>query len=339
MKARLRHIYYKYIAPRALVLMYHRVAEPESDVWEVAVSPDNFEQQLQVLKQSYHVVPLKEMVERLKKGVVERNTIAITFDDGYVDNYQKAKPLLKKYSLPATFFITSGNVGQQKEFWWDELEHLMLFSESLPAVMDMEIAGAGIAYNLEEEAQLTQTLRQQHKAWKACEQKPPSKRSTLFYRLWEKLKPLPASEQQAALQKIRDWAGAAATGRPGCRSMSKEELKELGQEALFDLGGHTVSHAALAFHAAQLQEKEIRENRTFLQDIAPNKIDLLTYPYGNYNNETMAIAEKVAFEAAFTTEEKAVTRNANRYRLGRFQVKNIAAPEFKKQLQLWKYSI
>ncbi|RDV16710.1 polysaccharide deacetylase family protein [Pontibacter diazotrophicus] len=339
MKAQLRHIYYKYIAPKALVLMYHRVAEPESDVWEVAVSSANFEQQLQVLKQYYRVVPLKEMVERLKNGVVERNTIAITFDDGYVDNYQTAKPLLEKYCLPATFFITSGNVGQQKEFWWDELEHLILFSESLPAVMDLEVAGASIAFNLEEEAQLTQSLRQQHKAWKSCEQEPPSKRSLLFYRLWEKLKPLPVSEQQAALQKIRDWAGAAASARPDCRSMSREELKDLGQGELFDLGAHTVSHAALAYHAPQFQEKEIEENKCFLEEIAQKRIDLLTYPYGNYNNETMAIAERVAFAAAFTTEEKAVIRNANRYRLGRFQVKNMAAPEFKKQLQLWKYSI
>lgn len=339
LKARLRYIYHKYIAPKALVLMYHRVAEPESDVWEVAVSPAHFEQQLQVLKQSYHVMPLKELVEGHKRGVVKRNSIAITFDDGYVDNYLTAKPLLEKYGLPATFFIASGNVGQHSEFWWDELEHLILFSETLPAVMDMEVAGNRITINLEGESQLIPSLRQQHKAWKACEDEPPTKRSKLFYRLWEDLKPLPPGEQQAQLQKIRDWAGAGVAARPDCRSMSMEQLHELAQAGLFDLGGHTVSHPALAYHAPQFQEKEILENKSFLQEIAPNKINLLTYPYGNYNNESMAIADNAAFEAAFTTEEKVVIRSSHRYRLGRFQVKNLAASEFGKQLKLWMYSI
>lgn len=339
LKARLRPLYHKYIVPKALVLMYHRVAEPESDVWEVAVSPAIFEQQLQVLKQSYHVIPLKELVEGLKKGAIKRNTVAITFDDGYVDNYLTAKPLLERYGLPATFFIASGNVGQPREFWWDELEHLILFTETLPAIMDMEVAGEEITFDLGEEAELNASLRQQLQAWKACEEEPPTKRSILFYRLWENLKPLPPLEQQAQLQKIRIWAGATVAARQSCRSMSREQLQDLGQGSLFDLGAHTVSHVALAYHAPEFQEKEILENRSFLTEVAQNKIDLLTYPYGNYNNESMAIAGKAGFDAAFTTEEKAIAKYSHPYRLGRFQVKNVGAPAFRKQLQLWKYSI
>lgn len=339
LKARLRSVYHKYLVPKALVLMYHRVAEPASDVWEVAVSPDRFEQQLQVLKQNYHVIPLKELVDGFKNGAIKKNSIAITFDDGYVDNYLAAKPLLEKYGLPATFFIASGNVGQPREFWWDELEHLILFSEKLPAVMALEVAGEEIQFELGEEAQLNASLRQKHKDWKACEEKPPTKRGTIFYRLWENLKPLPPVEQQAQLQKIRTWAGASVAARADCRSMSREQLQDLGQDKLFDLGAHTVSHVALAYHASEFQEKEIGDNKSFLAEIARNEIDLLTYPYGNYNNESMLVAGKTAFEAAFTTEEKAVSRYSHPYRLGRFQVKNVEAREFRKQLQLWKYSI
>lgn len=339
MKARLRYIYYKYLAPKALVLMYHRVAEPESDVWEVAVSPANFEQQLQVLKQSYHVVSLTELVERLRKGNIKRNSIAITFDDGYVDNFLAAKPLLEKYGMPATFFIASGNVGQQKEFWWDELEHLILFSETLPATMEMKIGGSRIVFDLQEEAQLSPSLRQKHKAWKACIDEPPTRRGSLFYKLWEHLKPLPPADQQAQLQKIRHWGGAAAAARPDCMSMSREQLQVLAQGKHFNLGAHTVSHVALASHPRQVQEKEIEENRAFLREITGQEIDLLTYPYGNYNKESIAIAGSAALNAAFTTEEKAVIRNSHLYKLGRFQVKNLDAAEFKKELQLWKYSI
>ncbi|GAB3530117.1 hypothetical protein GCM10027443_10320 [Pontibacter brevis] len=339
MRERLRYIYYKYVAPKALVLMYHRIAEPESDVWEVSVSPENFEQQLQVLKKGYHVMPLREMVQGLKRGEVKKNSIAITFDDGYVDNYLTAKPLLEKYGVPATFFIASGNVGQQKEFWWDELEHLILFSEVLPAAMALEVGGEQINFELKEETLLNPPLRQKHKAWIACEEEPPTKRGRLFYKLWENLKPLPPKEQQRQLQMIRDWAGASVGARPECGMMSREQLQELEQEELFDLGAHTVSHAALTYHTREFQEKEILENKRFLEEVAHKQIDLLTYPYGNYNHESMAIAGTSAFEAAFTTEEKAVIKNAHPHRLGRFQVKNLAAPAFRKQLQLWKYSI
>ena len=339
MRSRLRYLYYKYLAPKALVLMYHRVAEPESDVWEVSVSPDHFEQQLQVLKQSYKVVPLEKLVEGLQKGIVERNSVAITFDDGYVDNYLVAKPLLEKYGLPATFFIASGNIGQRKEFWWDELEHLILFSDKLPASIALEVEGVQIKFNLQDEARLTQSLMQQHKAWKACEEEPPTTRGKLFYKLWEQLKPLPPHEQQAQLQKVRDWAGAKAGAREDCMSMTREQLQTLEQNKYFDLGVHTVSHVALASHPVELQEKEIRENRKFLREVAGREVHLISYPYGNYNNDTMAVVRSAAIKAAFTTEEKSVLKNSNQYRLGRFQVKDMAAPEFRKQLQMWKHSI
>ena len=107
------------LTPRAVVLMYHRVAKSPNDPWQLCVSPEHFEQQLQVLT-NYNVVPLPAVVNNLpKKG------IAITFDDGYIDNYTAARPLLEKYQLPATFFITTGNIDSGSEFWWDELEQVV----------------------------------------------------------------------------------------------------------------------------------------------------------------------------------------------------------------------
>ena len=108
----------KLFSGRAVVLMYHRIATPAHDHWQLSVSPQNFEAHLQVLKQ-YNVFDLATLVTQ-----VPNNGIAISFDDGYIDNYTIAKPLLEKYHLPATFFITNGSLGKQTEFWWDELEHI-----------------------------------------------------------------------------------------------------------------------------------------------------------------------------------------------------------------------
>lgn len=105
--------------------MYHRIASAVHDQWELSVSPKNFEEHLQVLQQ-YKVIALPELVNQWGNQKLANKSIAISFDDGYIDNYTTAKPLLEKYKLPATFFITNGNVDKQAEFWWDELENIFM---------------------------------------------------------------------------------------------------------------------------------------------------------------------------------------------------------------------
>jgi len=336
MKTGLRATIRKYFEHQALVLMYHRVAAPESDIWEIAVSPENFEQHLQVLRKTKNVIPLKDLVEDVRNGKIRKNSVAITFDDGYVDNFLVARPLLEKYELPATFFIASGNIGSKAEFWWDELEQLILFSEHLPHRFAMEINGNCIASDLEQETQLTESLQQLNSRWNACEQAPPSSRCGLFFDLWQALKPLPATTQQELLQSIRVWAGVPKSARPDCLSMSEAQLQKLSRSGLFSVEAHTVSHPALAFHSRPYQKEELLHNLQYLEEVTGRKPSLLAYPYGNYNEETLASAAELGFVAAFTTEEKPVTKHSPLLRLARVQAKNCAAPVFTALLNKWK---
>jgi len=322
-------------AHKAVVLMYHRIAEPESDVWEIAVSPERFEQHLQVLQKMGNVVLLESLADSANAKHLHKNSIAITFDDGYIDNFKTAKPMLEKYGIPATFFIASGNVESENEFWWDELERLILFSEHLPALFSMIIGEHSIKFDLKDEVSLTEEIRQKHRSWKACTEEPPTIRAKLFYRLWEQLKCLTYTEQQQHLQLIKTWAGSSLIPRPDYRTMSVNELKQMAANNLFTIGAHTVTHPALASYNAHLQKKELTENRDFLRKITGREINLLAYPYGNYNEETLQIAADSGFQAAFTTEEKTLRSDSNIYRLGRFQVKNLTGRELTNQLKLW----
>jgi peptidoglycan/xylan/chitin deacetylase (PgdA/CDA1 family) len=333
----LRRVYHKIkslFVPEALVLMYHRIAEPEADIWDIAVSAGQFEKHLQALKKAGNVVPLQELADRHADGTLKKNSIAITFDDGYSDNFRVAKPLLEKYQLPATFFITTGNIGQAAEFWWDELENIILFTKRLPVQFSMRINNQLIEEDLNT-AELTAEMRQKHISWKACTEAPPTPRCRLYYRIWEQLKPVPPIEQQTRLQKIRDWAGVGKGSRPDFQSMSLAELKEMGKSRLTDIGAHTVSHPALAFHAPEFQKKELAESKSFLEEITERKIDLLAYPYGNYNKDTARIAADLNFSAAFTTEEQVVRARSDRFQLARFQVKNLHYGQFNKNT-LWQ---
>ncbi len=108
---------------RSVILMYHRIATVRPDPWSLCVSPEHFAEHLVVL-QNYRRTRLDQLIPggwSLRGGV----SVAITFDDGYADNFHNAAPLLRRYDTPATFFITTGYIGDSREFWWDELERIV----------------------------------------------------------------------------------------------------------------------------------------------------------------------------------------------------------------------
>ncbi len=317
--------------------MYHRIAEPSSDVWDIAVSTANFEAHLQWLKKLGKVMPLPELISGAKSGKLRHGSIAITFDDGYADNFLVAKPLLEQYSLPATFFVATGNIGKAKEFWWDELEELILYGTLLPALADFNFCGQTIKRGLGEEARLHDGLVQKHQLWNACLETPVTERCMLFLELWQAIKPLPVASQLQCMQEIRTWAGASASARADIISMSVSQLSALAQNPRFEIGAHTVSHPALAYHSMEVQKQEISQNIAELRTYTGREIQLLAYPYGNYNYQTERVAEEIGLFAALTTEEHAISKRSPVYRLGRFQVADWPQEVFAGKLKQWSH--
>ncbi len=97
------------LGPWASILMYHSVGD-NSALFTVPTT--SFEKQLQYLvKHNYIVIPLSELVSRIKNKKSLKKVVVLTFDDGYADNYEIVFPLLKKYNLSASIFVTTGMVG------------------------------------------------------------------------------------------------------------------------------------------------------------------------------------------------------------------------------------
>ncbi|HET9531812.1 MAG TPA: polysaccharide deacetylase family protein, partial [Blastocatellia bacterium] len=109
---------------RAVILMYHRVAEVRSDPWSLCVTPQHFAEHMEILRRHARPISLRELTGALREGSVPRRSVVVTFDDGYLDNLKNARPLLERYDIPATFFIATGYLGGEREFWWDELERM-----------------------------------------------------------------------------------------------------------------------------------------------------------------------------------------------------------------------
>ena len=192
-------------APKALILMYHRVAKGGVDPWSLCVSPEHFAQHLEVLRKYTQPMRLQEFLVALDSGNIARNTSVVTFDDGYADNLLNAKPLLERYNIPATVFLTTGYLGQNREFWWDELERILLRPGTLPKMLKLNIAGTAYQWDLGEAASYSEEHWQRDRSWKT-EEDPPSTRHALYVALWKLLQPLPDSEEQYVLHQLRAWA-------------------------------------------------------------------------------------------------------------------------------------
>lgn len=103
----------------ASVLMYHRVNENINE--QLSVNVTEFDKMMEVFSKHYRVISLYELLDGITRGeTFDSRTVVITFDDGYKDNYQYAAPILKKYNLPATFFVTSSYIDTQRIFDWDK---------------------------------------------------------------------------------------------------------------------------------------------------------------------------------------------------------------------------
>ncbi len=111
------------------ILMYHRVSSEADPDHEPAVTPQTFARQMEFLRaHRYNVIGLADLADLIRqKKRVPRNTVVITFDDGYLDNFENAFPSLKALGLPAVIFMITDNIGRPG---WLAAEDLKILDEA-----------------------------------------------------------------------------------------------------------------------------------------------------------------------------------------------------------------
>ncbi len=115
---------------RLLILAYHRIlSKPQDFAFDegvISVSPEVFEEEVKFCKKYFSLIGFEQLKYAIEnKAILPPNPLIITFDDGYIDNYRYAFPILKKYGVPATIFLTINHIGTDKIFWWDEVSYYM----------------------------------------------------------------------------------------------------------------------------------------------------------------------------------------------------------------------
>lgn len=299
-------------APR--ILLYHRINDSCLDPQMLTVAPANFENQLKILANDYRLISLHEMADCIRRRELAPRTVAITFDDGYGDNLAIALPLLEKYKIPATVFVTTGILDRARAFWWDTLERILLSDNNLPAVLDLSPEGVP-------------------QAWSTV---TPRLRLRAYHQLMPILKQLPPKRIESIMHYLKQWAfGGIETENPAIH-LDIDGLKKLSDSPRIEIGAHTITHPRLSTLPLQEQQQEIEGSKIILEKAIGKTVRLFSYPYGadgDFSENTISLVKSAGFFAAAANTQKTVTVEDSLFAMPRLLVRNWQAEAFKAWMQ------
>ena len=308
--------------------MYHRVAGGVVDPWQLCVSPQNFGQQMEVLRRLFEPVRLNQLATRRD---VRNRMVAVTFDDGYADNLHDALPILKRNDIPATFFLTSGMLGVAREFWWDELERLLLRPQRLPRTLQVTVGTASRSFEAGRAAEPCESVAQikSSQPWEAA----ADTRLAFFYTVWQWLGTLSEDSRRAALAQIRDQLDEPEITRDSHRSLTRDEAIRLADAPQIDIGAHSVTHGMLSIQPPDAQRWEMRQSKQDLETLIGRPVAGFAYPHGDYGAETVELARQIGFDFACTTQGGCVARTTKPLQLPRLSVSDCSGAQLVRYLE------
>jgi peptidoglycan/xylan/chitin deacetylase (PgdA/CDA1 family) len=321
---------------QGIILCYHRVARDRPDPWALCVAPEHFAEQLEVVKAAAEPVPLERFAGDGWPGWRSRRPlVAVTFDDGYADNFLEAKPLLDAADVPATVFVVSGAVGRAREFWWDELERVLLSPVPVPAALQLVTDGQRSTLRLDE-GRYTGAHHERHLNWNAIGRVDPLPRHRAFRSAHEALRLASAGERDAAMSALLE--GRETDARESHRTLTEEELRLLADGELVEVGAHTVTHPVLSRIPEPDQRWETAQSKSELEVLLGRPVRTFSYPYGgrnDYSETTVSAVRGAGYAVACTTNRDLVYRRTSRFELPRFSVTDCDGEELARALDSW----
>jgi len=278
--------------PRAslLVLIFHRVL-PEPD----PVLPDEpdaarFTAILELIASCFVPLPLREAVTRLREGTLPRRAACVTFDDGYANNCEIARPILVGRGVPATVFVAPGFLDGGRMFNDTVIETV----RQAPGDFDLRPLGLG-RHALTDAAARRRTIEA----------------------LLERLKYLGIDERLHRIAQVADVAGVRL---PSDLMMTRAQVRTLHVSGI-EIGAHTVDHPILASVTDEVAETQIRTSRLQLEAIVGVPVRSFAYPNGkphrDYLARHVAMARAAGFELALSTAWGSATPSSDPFQIPR----------------------
>ena len=290
---------------QSVVLTYHRVIDDERAPLTnshpgIVVSNDVFEMHMRTLRRRFNPISLHELQAHIEqKTILPERSCLVTFDDGWLDNYEIAFPILQKYEIPAVIFLPVNYVSGDSMFWQEEIR--MMLSKMLSS--DDEEQLAKLVKILESE----RTFRE------------PTDADIRSYVV--KLKALSDAEINRALEFIRSEFGSQAESPHYNRYLTWEQVLEM-QAAGITFASHALSHRILCGLSDAQCRTELVTSQTILEERLGNPVRAIAYPNGDYDERVMREAKKAGYSMAFSTRGGFVQSSCNPLAIPRNNIHN-----------------
>lgn len=296
---------------RALILMYHRVnpagyGAPDYSPVGMSVTPREFEMQMSFLRKNYDVVPLSRIVDAVTgKQPFSANMCAVTFDDGWQDVYEFAFPVLKRHSIPAMVYLTSGFINGEGWFWEERVKYLLsivhqsrdsTYRTDQSAIQDLLLALGCRSLSNVSRSGLSQYLLD----------------------VGRRLKRLSPALRENFMSSLEAHAApsVAAVVRPFLSPAEVREMADFGVE----FGNHTQSHSILPELSDEELSGEVLRAAAGIKSILGTDVSAFAYPYGKYDERVRNCVESLGQSSASTTRFGLVESGADPFALNRINI-------------------
>jgi len=278
-------------------LVFHRVVKPTQKHKNYSPPPTAldvtvFEEIINIIAKKCYPLSIDEALYKIKRHRLPPKTFVITFDDGYLDNYEIALPILHRYQVPAIIYITSGFIDSS----------VCPFEYQLASIVsskkEITFLWSGNAY-----------------MWYLNDDKI---RSECYHFIKKTLKYEPNAIRQRALKQL----DPEEVYIHSVDFLSKNHLNELSVSPLITLGSHTHYHQVLTAVSQEEAQQDIAKGKQLLERWVGYSIDHFSYPYGSYNPTIRSLVRNAGFESAVITKPGSM-KGKDQFAIPRFDITSL----------------
>jgi peptidoglycan/xylan/chitin deacetylase (PgdA/CDA1 family) len=242
-----------------VILGYHSISEARPDPTQLSLPPADFADHVALLAAEFRPMTVEALLDASRRGTLPKRAIAVTFDDGYVDNLRVAGPVLRDAGVPAMVFVATSQLETGGTWWWRELETILLGPGERPARLRVRTGGASRELLTATEAE----------------------REAAYYTVGWALREGSPELRAEVLAHLRAWSApdpALLAALP--RAMTAQELAEL-ESFHIEVGGHGHDHVSLRARPAAAIRADVARCRAVLQDRLDRPVRGFAYPFGD----------------------------------------------------------
>ncbi|QOL26500.1 polysaccharide deacetylase family protein [Thalassotalea sp. LPB0316] len=304
------------LEPGVYIFNYHRIGESQKTLFDRAIfscDAASFEKQVVDIKNNFTLITTKELAELYEKNQsFDKRYALITFDDGYIDNYTDAFPILKKHQINATFFLTTNFVDSNTIPWWDQVAFILRHAIG----KKYQVPGTDKLFKLANH-DIDRTIRQ-----------------IMFY--IKQSKAFSTSEMLADIKQRFPSANDLLNQQHPNLFLNWTMAKEMHDNGM-TIGSHTLNHFILAQLNEAGQREEIERSKTLIEERLNTTIETIAYPVGRhycFNDTSVEIVKNCNYKIGFSNEPGINQFTHCRYKLYRYSVATSSVKELRYDIGL-----